>query len=111
MFSGRMGIIKTDSGEQVYSTDIETGSKIGGPYFSSDGEYFASAKLEDSDVIITIYKSTDFEQVFQTTIQDENKELFYRVAKIYIMDNLKACIVYLGGHNEVPAKAEIIRFE
>lgn len=110
MFFGKMGIVKTDTEEQLYNTAIETGRNIGGPYFSSDGGYFASAKMGDSDAVITIYSTENFEQVFQTKIQDENKGLFYRVPKIYILDSMKVCIVYLGGHDEVPAKVELIHF-
>lgn len=102
--SARVAYVDVASQKQYYSASIERGSNVGGPVFSETGDYFIVTHNEKNKVLINIYQTKDFKLICQKDISDDNKELFYRMPHIYLMDKLKQCIVCMGGHNDIPLK-------
>lgn len=109
-FCSGMGYVDVKEQRQVYSTDLPSGSAVGGPKVSQKGEYFAVTKLQGKSVQISIYRTEDFSLLYQETIADDREDYFYRIPKIYLFDELKAGIICLGGHNEIPLKTVLIDF-
>lgn len=109
-FGGVMGYVDVKDQTQAYSTDIQTGSAVGGPMVSQNGEYFGVTQLQDKNVKISIYRTEDLSMVYQETITDDNEEYFYRIPRVYLFDELKAGIICLGGHSDIPLKAVLIDF-
>lgn len=109
-FCNATGYVDVKNKTQVYSTDIPSGSAVGGPKVSQNGEYFAVTQLQSKSVQISIYRTEDFSMIYQETITDDKEEYFYRIPKVYLFDELKAGIVCLGGHNGIPFKTVLIDF-
>lgn len=109
-FCDAMGYVDVKNQTQVYSTDIPNGRGVGGPAVSQNGEYFAVTQLHDTSAQISIYRTEDFSLIHQETIEDDNEGYFYRIPKIYLFDQMKAGIICLGGHNEIPLKTVLIDF-
>lgn len=109
-FKKTMGYADTVTGEEKYSTNIEGGNPtIGGPVFSDTGETFAVTDIKDDQVVLTIYNTADFSEIYREVIRDEQKELFYRSPQVCLFDNSRVCFVCMGGY-EIPLKAFIIRY-
>lgn len=109
-FCNAMGYMDVKNQTQVYATDIPSGSAVGGPEVSQNGEYFAVTQLQSKSVQINIYRTEDFSMIYQETIADDKEEYFYRLPKVYLFDELKIGIICLGGHNEIPLKTVLIDF-
>lgn len=73
-----------------------------GVYCSGQGEYVATAILEESNVTINIYDTASGKNIHTETVQDSNSAYFMRVPQILILDESGTCIVVLGrGIDEV----------
>ena len=73
-----------------------------GVYCSGQGEYVATAILEESSVIINIYDTASEKCIHTETVHDSNSTYFLRVPQILILDESGTCIVVLGrGIDEV----------
>lgn len=73
-----------------------------GIYCSGQGEYVATAILEESSVTINIYDTASGKSIHTETVQDSNSAYFMRVPQILILDESGTCIVVLGrGIDEV----------
>lgn len=73
-----------------------------GVYCSGQGEYVATAILEESSVTINIYDMELKKCIHTETVHDSNSTYFLRVPQILILDESGTCIVVLGrGIDEV----------
>ncbi len=73
-----------------------------GVYCSGQGEYVATAILEESSVTINIYDTASEKCIHTETVHDSNSTYFLRVPQILILDESGTCIVVLGrGIDEV----------
>ncbi len=73
-----------------------------GVYCSGQGEYVATAILEESSVTINIYDTASEKCIHTETVHDSNSTYFLRVPQILILDEFGTCIVVLGrGIDEV----------
>lgn len=71
-------------------------------YCSGQGEYVATAILEESSVTINIYDTASEKCIHTETVHDSNSTYFLRVPQILILDESGTCIVVLGrGIDEV----------
>lgn len=109
-FEKRMAYVDVATGEEKYSTNLEGGYTIGGPYFSDRGETFAVVDMGGTNqIVLTLYNRADFSEICQEVIQDEKEEYFYSLPKIYLFDELRVCLVCMGGY-EIPMKSFFIRY-
>lgn len=114
-FEKRMAYVDVAMGEEKYGTniygmDVRDGYTIGGPYFSDKGETFAVVDIGGANqIVLTLYNRADFSEICQEVIQDEKEEYFYSLPKIYLFDELRVCLVCMGGY-EIPMKSFFIRY-
>lgn len=82
-----------------------------GVYCSDNGRYFATAELEDTRLRVRIYDMANGKLIKAQDITDKERLYFARVPRIYMLDDLKTCVVIMGaGINEVKTKAEIFNY-
>ena len=73
-----------------------------GVYCSGQGQYVATAILEENSVTINIYDTASGKNIHTETVQDSDSTYFMRVPQILILDESGTCIVLLGrGIDEV----------
>lgn len=109
-FKGGMAYVDSETGEVVYHTDIDRSLPVSGPYFSEDGTVFATAALDTQQMEIAIYNTTDFSLIYKEMIRDDREEMFYRSPQICLFPELQACIVCMGGHNDIPQKSVLLTY-
>ncbi len=110
-FSGGMALVDTKTGEAVYQNDLGGALPVSGPFFSDDGTVFATAALDTNQIELAVYRTADFSLLYKETIRDEKEELFYRRPQICLFPELRAVIVCMGGHNDIPQKAVLVRYD
>lgn len=106
--SGKLSIIDNDNlCQRTYSLNSVREGEAG-LFCSQNGGYYATVEMANSQWIVHIYESKDG-QLICTQLVDVTEDKFsYRTPAIYILDDLKICIVKLGGFNDIPS--EIISF-
>lgn len=85
--------------ETVYPLTV-SGEGKDGVYLSGQGEYFATAKLEESSVTVRIYECGSGKLLREETVSDANSLYFARIPSILLLDQSRTCIVLLGGRQE-----------
>lgn len=85
--------------ETVYPLTV-SGEGKDGVYLSDQGEYFATAKLEESSVTVRIYECISGKLLREETVSDANSLYFARIPSILLLDQSRTCIVLLGGRQE-----------
>lgn len=107
--SGAMAVADVDGLTSViYKHSAREGS--GDLYVSHDGGYFATAAF-DGSLTVRIYGTEDDRVHLEYTVTDENEDVFNAAPGILILDDLKLCLVKLGGFSDVPARVELLSFE
>ncbi len=107
--SGAMAVADVDGlSSVIYKHSAREGS--GDLYASRDGGYFATAAF-DGGLTVRIYGTEDDSLRLEYTITDENEDVFNAAPGILILDDLKLCLVKLGGFSDVPARVELLSFE
>jgi hypothetical protein len=48
--------------------------------------------------------------LYKEVIRDDREEMFYRSPQICLFPELRACIVCMGGHNDIPQKAVLLNY-
>lgn len=109
-FQGGMGYVNTETGEAAYNTSIRSAPSVSGPFFSDDGTVFATAALDTNQVEVSVWRTDDFSLIGKEVIQDDCEGLFYRSPQICLFPELGACIVSMGGHNDIPQKTEVLNY-
>ena len=83
-----------------------------GVFCSEQGEYIATAVLDEGSLTIYIYNTVSGEQIHTETIEDSNNLYFKRIPQILILDEYKTCIVLMGrGMEEVSTWMSSFTFE
>ena len=109
-FGGGMGVIDTKTGKAAYNTEKVSSLPVSGPFFSDDGSVYATAALDTTQMEIAIWRTSDFSLVYKEVIQDDREEMFYRSPQVCLFPELQACIVCMGGHNDIPQKTVLVHY-
>ena len=109
-FGGGMGVIDTKTGKAVYNTDKVSSLPVSGPFFSDDGSVYATAALDTTRMEIAVWRTSDFSLLYKEVIEDDREEMFYRSPKVCLFPELRACIVCMGGHNDIPQKTVLVQY-
>lgn len=57
-----------------------------------------------------VCQTADFSLLYKEVIRDDREEMFYRSPQICLFPELRACIVCMGGHNDIPQKAVLLNY-
>ncbi len=79
-------------------------------HVSRDGEYFATTAF-DGSLIVRVYGTQDDRLCLEYTVTDENADIFSAAPGVLILDDLKICILKLGGFSDVPARVLVLPME
>ena len=109
-FEGGMGVIDTKTGKAAYNTEKVSSLPVSGPFFSDDGSVYATAALDTAQMEIAIWRASDFSLLYKEVIQDHREEMFYRSPQVCLFPELRACIVCMGGHNDIPQKTVLVHY-
>lgn len=109
-FKNRMGVINTETGKAVYHANTEGNLPVSGPFFSDDGTVYATAALGTNQMEVSVWRTADFSLLYKEVIRDDREEMFYRSPQICLFPELRACIVCMGGHNDIPQKAVLLNY-
>lgn len=71
-----------------------------GVYLSAQGDYFATAQLKETSLILRIYERSSGKLLHEETVSDTEALYFARIPHILLLDNSKTCIVLLGARQE-----------
>lgn len=107
--SGAMAVADVDDLTHViYNHSAREGS--GDLYISRDGGYFATTAFENGGITLRIYGTADDGKVLEYAFTDDNEDVFNSFG-VVIFDDLKKCVVKLGGYSDVPARVVTLSFE
>lgn len=109
--SGRL--LKTDmkNGKKIFMPFSDKKEGKDGVYVSSGGRYFATACLEKQQVVVRVYDMEKGTLLGEKTLEDKKEEYFYRCPLLFILDDSRSCIVFMGaGIEEVKTKVEQFTF-
>lgn len=107
--SGAMAVADVDSlTSEIYKHSAPEGS--GDLYVSRDGGYFATAAF-DGSLTVRVYGTRDDSLRLEYAVTDENEDVFSSAPGILILDDLKLCLVKVGGFSDVPAYVVVLSFE
>ena len=82
-----------------------------GVYVSSDGQYFATACLEKNKMVVRVYDMEKGTLLKEKTLKDKKEEYFYRCPMIFLLDDARSCIVFMGTRiEEIETKMEQFTF-
>ena len=109
-FGGGMGVIDTKTGKAVYNTEKVSSLPVSGPFFSDDGSVYATAALDTTRMEIAVWRTSDFSLLHKEVIEDDREEMFYRSPQVCLFPELRACIVCMGGHNDIPQKTVLVQY-
>ena len=109
-FEGGMGVIDTKTGKAVYNTEKVSSLPVSGPFFSDDGSVYATAALDTTRMEIAVWRTSDFSLLHKEVIEDDREEMFYRSPQVCLFPELRACIVCMGGHNDIPQKTVLVQY-
>ena len=109
-FEGGMGVIDTKTGKAAYNTEKVSALPVSGPFFSDDGSVYVTAALDTTQMEIAVWQTSDFSLLYQEVIQDDREEMFYRSPQVCLFPELRACIVCMGGHNDIPQKTVLVHY-
>ena len=109
-FEGGMGVIDTKTGKAVYNTEKVSSLPVSGPFFSDDGSVYVTAALDTTRMEIAVWRTSDFSLLYKEVIEDDREEMFYRSPKVCLFPELRACIVCMGGHNDIPQKTVLVQY-
>ena len=109
-FGGGMGVIDTKTGKAVYNTEKVSSLPVSGPFFSDDGSVYVTAALDTTRMEIAVWRTSDFSLLYKEVIEDDREEMFYRSPKVCLFPELRACIVCMGGHNDIPQKTVLVQY-
>ena len=109
-FENRMGVINTETGKAAYHANTESNLPVSGPFFSDDGTVYATAALGANQMEVSVWRTADFSLLYKEVIRDDREEMFYRSPQICLFPELRACIVCMGGHNDIPQKAVLLSY-
>ena len=109
-FEGGMGVIDTKTGTTAYNTEKVSSLPVSGPFFSDDGSVYATAALDTTQMEISVWRTSDFSLLYKEVIQDDREEMFYRSPQVCLFPELRACIVCMGGHNDIPQKSVLVHY-
>lgn len=109
-FQGGMGFVDTETGKAVYHKEIGSALPVSGPFFSDDGTVFATAALDTYQLEVSIWRTEDFSLIHKDVIRDDREEMFYRSPQICLFPDLRACMVCMGGQNDIPQEAVLLKY-
>ena len=109
-FTGRVAQVDTKTKEVMSKNDWGSTLPVSGPFFSADGTVFATAALDTNQMELSVYSTEDFSLLYRDTIRDEREEMFYRRPQICLFPELQVGIVCMGGHNDIPQRAVLVRY-
>lgn len=109
-FEGGMGVVDTETGAETYNTDIKGTTPVSGPFFSDDGTVFATAALDTNQMEVSFWRTQDFSLIGREVIQDDREELFYRTPQVCLFPEFRACVVCMGGHNDIPQRTVLLNY-
>ena len=109
-FGGGMGVIDTKTGKAVYNTEKVSSLPVSGPFFSDDGSVYVTAALDTTRMEIAVWRTSDFSLLHKEVIEDDREEMFYRSPQVCLFPELRACIVCMGGHNDIPQKTVLVQY-
>ncbi len=109
-FEGGMGVIDTKTGKTAYNTEKVSSLPVSGPFFSDDGLVYATAALDTTQMEIAVWRTSDFSLLYKEVIQDDREGMFYRSPQVCLFPELRACIVCMGGHNDIPQKTALVHY-
>ncbi len=109
-FEGGMGVIDTKTGKAAYNTEKVSSLPVSGPFFSDDGSVYATAALDTTQMEIALWRTSDFSLLYKEVIQDDREEMFYRSPQVCLFPELRACIICMGGHNDIPQKTVLVHY-
>lgn len=109
-FEGGMGVIDTKTGKAAYNTEKVSSLLVSGPFFSDDGSVYATAALDATQMEIAVWRTSDFSLLYKEVIKDDREEMFYRSPQVCLFPELRACIVCMGGHNDIPQKTVLVHY-
>ncbi len=109
-FGGGMGVIDTKTGKAVYNTEKVSSLPVSGPFFSDDGSVYATAALDTTRMEIAVWRTSDFSLLHKEVIEDDREEMFYRSPQVCLFPELRACIVCMGGHSDIPQKTVLVQY-
>ncbi len=106
--SGAMAVVDVDGlTSAIYRHSAPEGR--GDLYISRDGEYFATTAF-DGSLTVRIYGTEDDSLRLEYTITDKNGDVFGAAPGLVILDDLKLCLVKIGGFSDVPARVVALSF-
>ena len=109
-FGGGMGVIDTKTGKAAYNTEKVSSLPVSGPFFSDDGSVYVTAALDTTRMEIAVWRTSDFSLLHKEVIEDDREEMFYRSPQVCLFPELRACIVCMGGHNDIPQKTVLVQY-
>ena len=109
-FESGMGVIDTKTGKAAYNTEKVSSLPVSGPFFSDDGSVYVTAALDTTRMEIAVWRTSDFSLLHKEVIEDDREEMFYRSPKVCLFPELRACIVCMGGHNDIPQKTVLVQY-
>lgn len=78
-------------------------------FVSRDGGYFATTAFNGS-LTVRIYGTKDDSLRLEYTVTDKNEDVFGAAPGLIILDDLKLCLVKIGGFSDVPARVVVLSF-
>ena len=109
--TGRIMTIDSKSGEEnIFNL---SDSKEGGNIYGSDnGRYFASSLQAQGGWTVRVYDAETGKQLKEQFVSNDGKEEYgYNDPIFCILDETRACVVYMGRRQTgVPTKVEVISF-
>lgn len=109
--TGRIMVVDGKSGERSIFT--LSNSKEGGNIYGSDtGSYFASSLRAQGGWTVRVYDTETGKQLEEQFVSNNGKEEYgYNDPILCVLDEARACIVYMGRRQtQVPTKVEVIPF-
>ncbi len=107
--SGAMAIADmNDLSYTVFKHSAQEGR--GDLYVSRDGGYFVTTAY-DGELTVRIYGTEDDSLRLEYTITDDDSAVFGGAPDVVLVDDLKLCLVKLGGYADVPARVVVLSFE
>lgn len=100
--TGDVALVDVTTGTENYSGKLVKGRGVDGPLFSDGGQYFAVTKLNTNSVCIEVYETATFTKLFSNTYENDNKELFYRCPKVFLSDDSRKGMLFMGGYDGIP---------
>jgi len=107
--SGRLMIWDVSSDTTRILT-LSTTKESGDVFGSDEGQYFATASLNQDNLTVRVYETNTGAMVFEETITEESSYMS-RIPEIRMFDNHRTCLVLLGNRqSDIPTKTLTFNF-